>query len=110
MIAAAALLPAVGTGLVWLPISLYLFATGAVVKGVVPILCRLFVIGLLDNVLRLFLVGAETRMPDFIILLSTLVAVEMLGTDGLIVGPLTAALCIATWQTMAVRRRPALAS
>lgn len=105
MMAVAALLPAVGTGLVWGPVAVYLLATGSIVQGGILVVCGIFVIGLVDNILRPILIGAETRLPDFVILVSTLGGVEMLGFDGLIVGPLSAALCIATWQLLAVRRR-----
>lgn len=92
VMAVAALLPAVGTGLVWVPVALYLFATGQVLQGVILVLCGLFVIGMVDNILRPILIGSETKMPDFIVLLSTLGGVEAFGFDGLLVGPLVAAL------------------
>ncbi|WP_245653695.1 AI-2E family transporter [Sphingomonas pituitosa] len=92
VMAVAALLPAVGTGLVWVPVSLYLFATGQAVQGVILVLCGLFVIGMVDNILRPMLIGSETKMPDFIVLLSTLGGVEAFGFDGLLIGPLVAAL------------------
>ncbi|WP_236704430.1 AI-2E family transporter [Sphingomonas sp. HT-1] len=100
VMAVAALLPAVGTGLVWLPVALYLLATGQVIQAVILVLCGLFVIGMVDNILRPILIGSETKMPDFIVLLSTLGGVEAFGFDGLLVGPLVAALAQAVFTRL----------
>jgi predicted PurR-regulated permease PerM len=92
------LIPAVGTGLVWVPVALYLLATGAIVKGVVLIGCGLFIIGLVDNLLRPILVGRDTRIPDYVVLISTLGGIDMFGFNGIVIGPVIAALFIATWN------------
>jgi predicted PurR-regulated permease PerM len=57
------LLPAVGTALVWVPVALYLLASGAVWQGVLLIAYGVLIIGLVDNVLRPVLVGKDTKMP-----------------------------------------------
>lgn len=92
------LIPAVGTGLIWAPVALYLLATGAVVKGVILIACGLFVIGLVDNLLRPILVGRDTRIPDYVVLITTLGGIDMFGFNGIVIGPVIAALFIATWN------------
>lgn len=92
------LIPAVGTGLVWVPVALYLLATGAIIKGVILILCGLFVIGLVDNLLRPILVGRDTRIPDYVVLITTLGGIDMFGFNGIVIGPVIAALFIATWN------------
>jgi len=92
------LVPAVGTGIVWLPVALYLLATGAIWEGVALILTGFFVIGLIDKLLRPVLVGHETRMPDFVVLIATIAGLETMGLNGFIVGPMIAALFITVWQ------------
>ena len=92
------LLPAVGAGLVWLPVALYLLATGAVWSGVALVVYGVVVIGLVDNVLRPILVGKDTRMPDFLILLSTLGGMALFGVNGFVIGPAIAAMFLATWD------------
>ena len=92
------LIPAVGTGLVWVPVALYLLATGAIVKGIILIACGLFVIGLVDNLLRPILVGRDTRIPVYVVLISTLGGIDMFGFNGIVIGPVIAALFIATWN------------
>jgi predicted PurR-regulated permease PerM len=92
-----ALLPAVGAAVVWLPVALYLLATGAVWQGVVLIAFGAGVIGLVDNVMRPYLVGKDTRMPDYIVLISTLGGIAIFGLNGFVIGPLIAAMFIAVW-------------
>ena len=92
------LIPAVGTGLVWVPVALYLLATGAVAKGIILIFCGLFVIGMIDNLLRPILVGRDTRIPDYVVLITTLGGIDMFGFNGIVIGPVIAALFIATWN------------
>jgi predicted PurR-regulated permease PerM len=65
------LLPALGAAVVWFPVAIYLLATGALVKGIVLIAFGAGVIGLVDNLLRPYLVGKDTAMPDYVVLIST---------------------------------------
>jgi len=95
------LLPAVGAGLIWGPIAIYFLATGAVWQGVVLIAFGILVIGLVDNVLRPILVGKDTKMPDYVVLISTLGGLSLFGLNGFVIGPLIAALFIATWDLFA---------
>jgi predicted PurR-regulated permease PerM len=56
-----------------------------------------FVIGLVDNVLRPILVGKDTKMPDYLILISTLGGLALFGLNGFVIGPLIAALFVSSW-------------
>ncbi|MBA4089766.1 MAG: AI-2E family transporter [Sphingobium sp.] len=98
LMGAFSLLPAVGTAIVWVPVAIYLFATGAMWQGGVLVVCGALVIGSVDNVLRPILVGRETRIPDYVVLISTLGGLEMFGFNGIVIGPVIAALFIATWD------------
>ncbi|MCP3869248.1 MAG: AI-2E family transporter [Gammaproteobacteria bacterium] len=92
------LLPAVGAGLVWLPTAIFLIIAGDLVKGVILITYGVLVIGLVDNLLRPILVGRDTKMPDYLILFSTLGGLSLVGITGFVLGPVIAALFIAVWQ------------
>lgn len=98
------LLPAVGTALVWVPVALYLLASGAVWQGVLLIAYGVLVIGLVDNVLRPVLVGKDTKMPDYIVLISTLGGMAIFGLNGFVIGPLIAAMFMAAWDIMAASK------
>ncbi len=92
------LLPAIGTGLIWVPVAIYLLVTGSIWQGLVLVFCGFFVIGMVDNLLRPILVGKDTRMPDYVVLLSTLGGIGIFGVNGFILGPVVAALFMAAWD------------
>jgi len=92
------LLPAIGAGLIWAPVAIYFLLTGAVVKGAVLIAFGVLVIGMVDNVLRPILVGKDTKMPDYVVLISTLGGMALFGLNGFVIGPLIAALFMACWD------------
>ena len=95
------LLPAVGTALVWGPVAIYLLVTGATGQGVLLIAYGVLVIGLVDNVLRPILVGKDTKMPDYVVLISTLGGMAIFGFNGFVIGPVIAAMFMAVWDTAA---------
>ena len=92
------LIPAVGAAIIWLPAAVYLYATGEWVSATVLILYGVLIIGLADNVLRPLLVGRDTKLPDWMVLLSTLGGITMVGINGFVIGPLIAVLFVAFWQ------------
>ncbi len=105
LMALLSLLPAVGAAIVWLPVALYLLAAGPAWKGLVLIAWGVLVIGLVDNLLRPILVGKDTRMPDYVVLVSTLGGIAVFGLNGFVIGPLIAAMFIAAWDLYAASRR-----
>ncbi len=92
------LLPAVGAGLIWAPVAIYFLFTGAIWQGVTLIAFGVFVIGLVDNLLRPILVGKDTQIPDYVVLISTLGGMVLFGLNGFVIGPVIAALFIAAWD------------
>lgn len=98
------LLPAVGAALIWLPVALYFLATGATWQGIVLIAYGMLVIGLVDNVLRPVLVGKDTKMPDYVVLISTLGGMAIFGLNGFVIGPVVAAMFMAVWAIFAASK------
>ena len=97
LMAFLSLLPVVGAGIIWVPVAVFFLLTGAIWQGVVLGLFGVFVIGLVDNVLRPILVGKDTKMPDYLILISTLGGLAVFGLNGFVIGPLIAALFMSSW-------------
>ena len=92
------LLPAVGAALVWVPVALYFLLTGALWQGAALVAWGVLVIGLVDNVLRPILVGKDTRLPDYVVLMTTLGGMVVFGINGFVLGPAIAAMFIAVWH------------
>lgn len=104
LMAFLSLLPAVGAGIVWAPVAAYFLLTGAILPGVILAAFGVLVIGLVDNLLRPILVGKDTRMPDYLILVSTLGGLTVFGLNGFVIGPLIAALFLSSWTIFAESR------
>lgn len=98
------LLPAIGSALVWVPVAIYFLATGATWQGIALIAFGILVIGMVDNLLRPLLVGKDTKLPDYVVLVSTLGGMAIFGLNGFVIGPVIAAMFIAVWEIVAVSR------
>ncbi|WP_172121599.1 AI-2E family transporter [Devosia sp. 919] len=98
VMAVLSLLPAVGAFLVWAPFAVYLGLTGEITKAIILVLVGALVISMIDNFLRPVLVGRETRLPDYVVLISTIGGLSLFGANGFVLGPLVAALFMAVWS------------
>ena len=101
LMAFLSLLPAIGTALVWLPVAIYFLVAGEIWQGLLLIAYGVLVIGMVDNVVRPILVGKDTQMPDYLVLISTLGGMAIFGLNGFVIGPVIAAMFIAVWGTVA---------
>lgn len=99
------LLPAVGAALVWGPVALYKLFTGDLVGGIGLIAWGVLVIGLVDNLLRPMLVGRDTRMPDYLILVATVGGISLFGLNGFVIGPVIAAMFLVSWNMLTEVRK-----
>jgi predicted PurR-regulated permease PerM len=104
LMAVLSLLPLVGAILVWGPAAVYYFATGALWQGVFLVAYGFLVISMVDNILRPLLVRKETKLPDYLVLLSTFGGLAVFGINGFIVGPVIAAIFVTVWDIFATTR------
>ncbi len=98
------LLPAVGAALVWAPVAIWFFFNGQMLQGIGLTVWGGLVIGLVDNVLRPILVGKDTRMPDYLVLVATLGGIVVFGLNGFVIGPVIAAMFLVSWDMLATVR------
>ncbi|QQN36313.1 MULTISPECIES: AI-2E family transporter [Rahnella] len=103
LMAFLSIIPAVGSAIIWVPAAIYFFASGMLWQGIFIVAFFVVVIGIVDNVLRPLLVGKDTKMPDYLILVTTLGGMEVYGINGFVIGPLIAALFIACWNILSGR-------
>ncbi|MDA4845138.1 AI-2E family transporter [Hoeflea poritis] len=101
IIAVLSVIPGVGPGLVLIPGVIYLFIAGQAVSAIALLLWTLLVVTTVDNLLRPTLVGRDTKMPDLLILISTLGGLSMFGAAGLLIGPVIAGVFVTVWQILA---------
>jgi predicted PurR-regulated permease PerM len=87
-----ALVPGVGTSIVFVPAIIYLIVTGQhLIAGGVA-LWALFAVGIIDNVLGPYVMSRGNPLHPFIILLSVLGGIALMGPIGFILGPVIATL------------------
>ena len=91
------MIPAVGAALVWVPAVIYLFVLGNTIAALGLLAWCVLVVSTVDNLLRPRLVGRDTRMPDLLVLLSTLGGILLFGAVGVMVGPIVASLFVTIW-------------
>lgn len=104
LMAILALIPAVGTALVWAPVGIWFLITGQIWQGVFVLGAGFIIISSVDNVLRPMLVGRDTGIPDWIILVTTLGGISLAGFSGIVLGPLVAGLFLASWSILQEQR------
>ncbi len=87
-----AAIPGLGASLIWLPAAAYLMFTGSTGWGIGLIVWGVLVVGLVDNLLRPWIVGNDSKLPDLVILISIFGGILSFGPLGIIIGPVIAAL------------------
>jgi len=93
-----ALVPVVGTAIVWVPLAALVAINGAYLKaGLLAIWC-IFFVGLADNAIRPLAIGAKGTIPVTAIVLGAIGGVFALGVLGLILGPVVFAILITVWR------------
>ena len=100
LMALFSILPGIGTAIVWLPITIFLIYSGMWVQGLILLFSGLFIIGLVDNLLRPYLISKETSLPDYLVLLTTIGGISLFGISGFVIGPIIASLFISIWSLM----------
>jgi predicted PurR-regulated permease PerM len=96
--AMAAIVPVVGTGIVWVPLVAVLFISGAYLKALLLTIWCVFFVVLADNAIRPFAIGAKSNIPVPAIVLGAICGVLTLGILGLILGPVIFAILITVWR------------
>ena len=81
----------VGTGVITFPAAFYLMATGAIPAGVGLLIWGVLIVGLIDNILRPFLMNRDTHIHSFLILLSVFGGLSYFGPIGFLAGPIVLA-------------------
>ena len=89
------LIPFVGAAGVWVPCTIYLFASGDVVRAIILLAYGSLVISMVDNVLRPLLIGGQTRLPTLFLFFGILGGVQVYGVLGIFLGPVLLAIVVA---------------
>ena len=88
------LVPMVGTALIWIPWTIYLFATGSPIKAVVFLVSQVIVVGGIDNILKPLLIEGSVKMHTLFVFFSILGGIAYFGILGMFFGPLIFAITL----------------
>jgi len=98
LIAFAALIPYVGTVIIWLPVALLFISKGYIqgvnsyiINGILFLVYGLF-ISSIDNILKPKIIGDRAKVHPILVLLGVLGGLKMFGFIGIIIGPVVLAL------------------
>lgn len=88
------LVPLIGPALVWLPASIFLFATDHWIKGLFLLAWGILAVGLADNVIRPLVIAGRVKLHPLILLFALIGGVQQFGFVGLFIGPLVMSLAM----------------
>ena len=101
VMAFAALLPFIGTGIIWAPIGIFLILNGLFIsdtsliwKGIGLLIYGALVISTIDNVIRPKIIGDKSMLHPTLALLGVVGGIYLLGFIGVIIGPVILALLV----------------
>jgi predicted PurR-regulated permease PerM len=100
-----ALIPAVGTALVFVPLALLRLATGHTASAVFLLAWGVVVVGMVDNVVKPLLIRRGVDFPTGVVFFALLGGLAAFGPVGLVAGPLSVALLVAALQALGEDRR-----
>lgn len=83
--------PLFGTFLIWGPAAIYLLLKVSYLKGLGLLAYGIFVISMVDNIMKPLIIGSRTSMPTILILFSVLGGIKVFGMIGFVLGPLITA-------------------
>jgi predicted PurR-regulated permease PerM len=90
-----ALLPVGGSTIVTIPVTIYLFLQGDIIRGVLMAIWALGVVGGVDNILKPIFIGTRLKLPMLFLFFGILGGLSVFGALGLILGPVLFALLTA---------------
>jgi predicted PurR-regulated permease PerM len=100
------MVPMAGTALVWIPWTIYLFATGSVTRAVIFMVLQIVLVGGIDNFLRPMLIEGKVKMHTLVVFFSILGGIGYFGILGVFIGPLVFAIALAFIEVYVARGQP----
>ena len=92
VVAIAAMIPGLGTGVVMFPVVIVLFLTGNIIPAIGLLIWSVAAVGLVDNFIGPQLMSRGNNMHPFIILISVLGGLSLFGPIGFLIGPVVVTL------------------
>jgi len=98
LMAICALIPVIGTALIWLPGALYLLMQGQVIHGLLLIAWGVVIVSGIDNIIRPLFISGRAKLHILVIILGVLGGLLAFGITGVVAGPIILALVIVFFE------------
>jgi predicted PurR-regulated permease PerM len=85
------LVPVVGSALIWVPASISLMLGGKIVHGIILALICSVIVGMIDNIIRPWLISGRAEMGGLVVFISVLGGIAVFGMLGVVLGPIVVA-------------------
>ena len=100
---ALSVVPAVGTAIVFVPLSAWLILTGPLWKGPALLLWGFLLVHPIDNILRPWLISGAARLPFLVVMFGAIGGLATFGLIGLFVGPVLLGVALVIWREWATQ-------
>jgi predicted PurR-regulated permease PerM len=100
------LVPVVGSALIWVPAVISLMVQGHPVAGIILAVVCGVVVGLVDNVIRPWVISGRAEMGGLVVFISVLGGIAVFGMLGLVLGPIIVATFASILDLYAAGTRP----
>jgi predicted PurR-regulated permease PerM len=89
-----AIVPVLGSSIIWLPAALFLALQGNWTQAIILVLWSMLVVGTVDNLLRPIFVGNRLKQHTLLVFISLVGGLMLFGSSGLILGPVVLAITL----------------
>lgn len=83
-----AIIPFIGPAFVWVPVSVFMIATGNTTNGILMFVFGIIVVSWIDNIVKPGIVGKKGKLNEVVALIGMLGGLALIGPVGIVVGPL----------------------
>ena len=97
----AALIPYIGSSIIWFPAALFLIFNGYVnvettliIKGILLMLYGIFVVSTIDNILKPKIIGTKGGLHPILVMLGVVGGLKFIGFIGVVIGPIILAMLV----------------
>jgi len=94
LVALLSLLPYLGSMIFYVPVGIYYLLIGNIWQGIFILLWGAIVIGLIDNVIRMYMIKGKAEVNPIFVLFSIIGGIVLFGFWGVVLGPLIIALAV----------------
>ena len=103
----AALLPFVGSALIWLPVAILKLVASENFNGIGLIIYGVLVISSIDNIMRPIIMGKKSKIHPVLALLGILGGLKIFGLIGVVIGPLSLAILMVFFDFYLIEKKEA---